>query len=97
MICKSWWTHEWLSRVFATLELIANTNDDICIGSTPDEQLVLERFPISLNADHSLQEPLLKSREVAEEFAELMERKHDEESEIVLDEEKADQADAASA
>lgn len=97
IICRSWWNHEWLSRIFATLQLIAPSNGDICIGNAPEEQLVLERFPMNLKADHALQESLLKSREEAQEFAESMDRKNDDDSETLLDEEKSGETDAASA
>jgi hypothetical protein len=98
VICRSWWNHEWLSRVFATLQLIAQSTGDICIGALPDEQLVLERFPMSLNADRALHEAMLKSLEEAHEFTELMDRHQSDESEILIDEdEKTGQTDAPSA
>ena len=96
VICRSWWNHQWFSRVFATLQLIAPPTGDICIGSAPDEQLILQRFPMSLEADRALQESLLKSQEESQEFAELMERKHGDEAEVLLDEEKTGETDATS-
>lgn len=96
VICKSWWNYEWFTRLFATLQLIAPPTGDICIGTVPDEQVVLQRFPMSLKADHALQESLLKSQEEGQEFADLMDRNHDNEAEVLIDEEKASQADAAS-
>lgn len=95
VICKKWWNHQWLSRVFAILQLIAPPSGDICIGGAPDQQLILERFPMSLRADRNLEESLLKSREQGQEFAELMSRQHEEEPEVLLEEEQADQTDPA--
>jgi hypothetical protein len=96
VICKSWWNHQWLSRIFATLQLIAPTLGDICIGTVPEEQLTLQRFPLSVKADHALQERLLKSQEEAQEFADLMDRNHDNETEVLIDEENIGQTDTAS-
>lgn len=96
-ICKSWWNHEWLSRVLATLQLIASSDEEIRIGSEPDEQLVLSRFPMSLASDHTLLEPLLKSREESKEFTDLAERKYDDLSEVLINEETTGEADAANA
>lgn len=87
VICKSWWNHQWLSRVHATLQLIASSEADISIGIIPDEQLVMDRFPMSLAADRTLLESSLKTREQAQEFAELTDRKYEGASEILIDEE----------
>lgn len=97
VICKSWWNHEWLCRVLATLQLIAESEADICIGNNPDEQVVLERFPMSLTTDRRLLEQQLKSRAESQEFTELIGRKYDGESEVLIDEESSTEADAASA
>ena len=97
VICRSWWNHEWLSRVFATLQLIAPVTGEICIGTSLDEQLILERFPMTLKADQTLHESMLKSREEAREFTDLIERHQSDESEILIDEEETGQTEAPSA
>lgn len=74
VICKSWWNHQWLSRILATLQLIASSDSEIRIGVEPDEQLILERFPMTLTADRALLDDYLKSREQTQEFVELMDR-----------------------
>jgi hypothetical protein len=88
VICKSWWNHEWLSRVFATLQLIANAAGDICIGASSEEQLVLARFPLSLTANRALHESRLKSREEAQESTKALDRHHDDESESLIDDDE---------
>lgn len=94
VICKSWWNHQWLSRVFATLQLIASSEGNITLGIIPDEQLVLERFPMCLKASRTLLESSLKSRDQAEEFVELMDRKHQGIPEVQIDEEDAGETDS---
>lgn len=94
-ICRSWWNHEWLTRIFATLQLISSATGDIRIGNCPDEQLILGRFPMSLKADRMLQEAMLKPQEEAKEFSELMERSYGDQTEVLVDEENAGEAATA--
>lgn len=96
VICKSWWNHEWLCRMLATLQIIGGSSDEICIGSNADEQLILDRFPMGLSADRTLLESRLKARTESQEFTELMGRKYDGESEVLIDEESSGEASAAS-
>jgi hypothetical protein len=74
-ICRSWWNHEWLSRIFATLQLMSSPEQYIRIGDIPEEQLVLERFPLTLTADRTLLETLLKSKDESQQFIETMGRR----------------------
>jgi hypothetical protein len=70
-ICKSWWNHQWLARLFATLELLAEDEGRITIGIS--EQVELSRWPRMLFTDTSLDEELLKPAALAaEEFIETM-------------------------
>lgn len=91
-ICKSWWNHEWLMRVFAALQLIARTADRIQIG-TGKSQVVLERFPMAFQADKTLDESLLKPQMEAQQDLEPMER-HYEDTEILVEEDKESEAQA---
>jgi hypothetical protein len=65
-ICRSWWNHQWLSRVFAILEVLSESSDSIRIGYPPDQQLVLGRFPLSLSIAHRLLEQKLRLDREAE-------------------------------
>jgi hypothetical protein len=47
----------------------------IRIGDIPEEQLVLERFPLTLTADRTLLETLLKSKDESQQFIETMGRR----------------------
>jgi hypothetical protein len=96
-ICKSWWNHQWLSRVLATLQMIASGEGDIRIGIIPNEQVVLERFPMSVTADHTLLESSLKSKDEAEEFVDLMGRKLDDSAESNIDEGEVGDTDSEDA
>lgn len=70
-ICKSWWNHQWLARLFATLELLAEEKPSITIGTS--RQIELARWPRMLSTETSLDEELLKPASLAaEEFIETM-------------------------
>lgn len=96
-ICKSWWNHQWLSRILATLQLIASPEEEIRIGIIPDEQVVLERFTMSMTADRTLLESALKSKDQAEEFIDLIGRKIDATTGINIDEGEVGDADPGDA
>jgi hypothetical protein len=97
VICRSWWNYQWFIRIFATLQLIAQADGDICIGGSSEEQLILQRFPMSLTADRMLQETMLKPEEQANEFTEEIQRRNGEPTETLIDEEDSGEADAATA
>ena len=68
-ICKSWWNFQWLARLFATLELLADQSERITIGKSGI--IELSRWPRMLLTDTSLDEELLKPASLAaEEFIE---------------------------
>ncbi|MBI2816311.1 MAG: toll/interleukin-1 receptor domain-containing protein [Acidobacteria bacterium] len=80
-ICRSWWNHQWVSRIMATLELLGGEADHIAIGSLSDQQIILDRFPISLGISTRLDESVLKPEtEVRDDIA-LMDREKDDEEE----------------
>jgi len=70
-ICKSWWNHQWLARLFATLELLADQSGRIRIGVSGG--IELSRWPRMLLTETSLDEELLKPASLAaEEFIDSM-------------------------
>jgi ribA/ribD-fused uncharacterized protein len=70
-ICKSWWNYQWLARLFATLELLADQSGKIRIGVSGD--IELSRWPRMLLTETSLDEELLKPASLAaEEFIDSM-------------------------
>lgn len=80
-ICKSWWNHQWLARLFATLELLAGEKREITIGA--GQEVELSRWPVMLLTETSLDEELLKPASLAaEEFIETLK----DDSEVVVDE-----------
>ncbi len=84
-ICKSWWNHQWLCRILATLQLIGGDSSEIRIGTFSDSQVTLDRFPLALEADRRLDESLLRPEREAHEEVELLDR-HYEDSEVLLEE-----------
>jgi hypothetical protein len=79
-ICKTWWNHDWLARLFATLELLSEGGDTIQVGTTPEGKIVLSRWPRVLSADMRLNEELLRPANLAaQEFAEVATPETDEE------------------
>ena len=81
-ICKNWWNHQWLARVFATLYFLAADQAQILVGAKDPQQLVVDKVPISLTATHSIDELALKPITAAVEDSRLIERPRDEEERL---------------
>jgi hypothetical protein len=55
-LCKNWWNHEWLSRTLAVAHFMAEGEDEITIGATVDEQVVVGAWPLTWEVPVSIDE-----------------------------------------
>lgn len=44
-VCKSWWNEEWLNRIMGVMQFLANGRDQIVIGDSDDEQIIIDAQP----------------------------------------------------
>lgn len=57
-LCRGWWNNEWLNRILAVTQYLAD-EQKICIGSLTNEQVVVDANPISLTAPEGVNESAL--------------------------------------
>ena len=67
-LCKSWWNEEWLNRLMGVMQFLAGENEQIAIGETEDERIIIERFPRTYTSPIRLNEEALSdAKAIAEE------------------------------
>jgi hypothetical protein len=67
-LCKSWWNEEWLNRVMGVMQFLAGDNEQILVGDTEAERIVVERFPKTYISPIRLNEEALdNAKAIAEE------------------------------
>ena len=74
-LCKNWWNNDWLNRIFAISQFIAD-GEKIIIGEQQEEQIIVEAIPLHLKAPIGINESVLD--ELSYERSELL-RIHDDE------------------
>jgi len=57
-LCKGWWNKEWLDRLLAVCQYLAD-DDRILIGGQQDEQVIISATPVSLSAPLGINEVAL--------------------------------------
>ena len=68
-LCKNWWNNDWLSRILAVSEFLAD-GEKITIGEQQDEQIIVDTIPLHLNAPIGINEDTLDS--LSHERSELL-------------------------
>jgi hypothetical protein len=68
-LCKNWWNNDWLSRILAVSQFLAD-GEKIAIGEQRDEQIIVETIPLHLNAPIGINESALN--ELSYERSELL-------------------------
>ena len=81
-LCKSWWNNDWLNRLLAVCQFLAE-DGRVVIGGKLEEQVVINAAPLSLYAPEGINEAVLD--ELSYERAELL-AERDDESEDEADE-----------
>lgn len=67
-LCKSWWNEEWLNRVMGVVQFLAGENEQVVIGETDAERIMIERFPKTYISPIRLNEEALgDAKAIAEE------------------------------
>ena len=59
-LCKSWWNDDWLHRMLAVCQFLADGGPKITIGDTIDDQVVICASPRSWEAPVGIDEPALQ-------------------------------------
>lgn len=57
-LCKNWWNNDWLSRVFAVSQFLAD-DGKITIGEPRDAQIIIDATPLHLSAPVGINEDAL--------------------------------------
>jgi hypothetical protein len=71
-LCKDWWNDDWLTRVVAVCQYLAD-GDEISIGNRPGEQVIISAAPLTMTAPVSINEAALgQLKETRAEFFERM-------------------------
>jgi len=58
-VCKSWWNDEWLARTMGVMQFLANGGEQIAIGLTEDEKIIIDPRPRTWVAPVRLNEEAL--------------------------------------
>jgi len=84
-LCKDWWNGEWLSRMLATCQYLAD-NEKIVMGEQQSEQIIVAAEPLNLVAPKGVDEAALEQGSYEREDI-LVPREDDEED---IEEEKVE-------
>jgi hypothetical protein len=57
-LCKDWWNKEWLNRVLATCQYLAE-DGKVTIGERQEEQVIINAIPFHMNAPLGVNEAVL--------------------------------------
>ncbi len=82
-LCKSWWNHDWLNRVLAICQFLAD-EDKIVIGEQEEEYIIIDPVPLRVNAPVGIDETVLE--QLSYERSELLAQQEESESEENIDE-----------
>jgi hypothetical protein len=61
-LCRDWWNHEWINRMLAICQFLANAHGKISIGDCLEEELLISAAPLALTAPFSINEQALDQR-----------------------------------
>lgn len=84
-ICKRWWNHEWLSRMFAVMATLGPSNGEIDLSANQNSRsLLLDALPMSCSVPVGIDEPALaaKIEDDAEELKDEEENEDDDDREF---------------
>ena len=73
-LCKMWWNKQWLNRTIAVSQFLAD-DDMITIGEHPNEQIIIDKNPLTLDAPIGINEEVFE--ELSYERSDLL-RNNDE-------------------
>jgi hypothetical protein len=59
-LCKNWWNDDWLHRMLAVCQFLADGGDTITIGDVADEQVVVSAAPRGWDVPFGINEDLLE-------------------------------------
>jgi TIR domain len=82
-LCKTWWNHEWLSRLTALLTWLSEGKGDVVIAQTDSGNLVLGGRPIQLSTNVGIDEAKLLGEPAGSEVSELEDTEEEDESEAI--------------
>jgi len=68
-LCKSWWNHQWLSRVISVMEWLTNGRSPCTILATHDGDFRIASEPVFLNVPCGIDEGKLNPVEEEDETA----------------------------
>jgi hypothetical protein len=80
-LCKTWWNHEWLSRLTALLAWLSEGKGEMVIARTDSGNLALEGRPIRVLVHSRINESRLRGEQTGDETSELDEAEGEDESE----------------
>jgi hypothetical protein len=80
-LCKTWWNHEWLSRLTALLAWLSEGGEEIVIAQTESGKLILGGRPVHALANVGINESRLLGGQPEGEGSEIDEIEEDDESE----------------
>lgn len=59
-LCKNWWNNDWLNRIFAICQFLADDNQ-IIIGDRENEQIIVHAIPTHFTAPIAIDEASIKN------------------------------------
>jgi hypothetical protein len=68
-LCKNWWNDDWLNRMLAVCQFLADGGDTITIGDVADEQVLIRAAPRGWDAPFGINEELLEKNTTEREDA----------------------------
>jgi hypothetical protein len=80
-LCKTWWNHEWLSRLTALLAWISEGKDEVVIAHTDTGNLVIAGRPLEVRSTVGIDESRLVGEPLEDEASELEEPEEPDEPE----------------
>ena len=87
-LCKNWWNNNWLSRILAVSQFMAD-GEKITIGEQQDEQIIVDTIPLHLNAPIGINESVLN--ELSYERSELLRIYDDDHSDEGINDDEIDE------
>lgn len=80
-LCKTWWNHEWLSRLTAMLAWLSEGKDEIMIAQAESGPLVLGGRPVQVSTNVGINEARLTGEPAEDEASEIEDTEETDESE----------------
>jgi hypothetical protein len=68
IICKYWYNHEWLNKLFAICQFLSEGEDNITIGDLPNEKIIISSTLLRFTVPFGINEELLAKKPICEEL-----------------------------